>query len=743
MESSNTGRLKRKWFYGLGLALIAAIAGASTALIYTHPTAAKAISSEIWAKASKLLAQSTPERLPESQVSPLPSPTPPPITSATAIPPEIAEPFREAWYALATQQPEIARSHLEDVAQQQAVPFLADQLLMMEAQAQEQLDRVPEAQATWTTLIQTFPQSPLVPRALLGLHQLDTLRADYPEHPVTGSVLQALLARQPEDLDVLRQLVQFHSQTPDLQPHVDRWVQEQPETLTSEDWQAVANFYWDNWDYGKASRAYDQAPLTAQNLYRNARSHHLTRELAAAREAYAALIAQFPDSDDTALGRRRYADIADPQTAIAVLKPLAERSHLESAEALKALAQIYANNSSPQSAQAARQALWSRFPQSEAAAEAAWDQASALAQAGNLETAIQVAQQVGSAQQDTEMGSYLLYWSGKWQEQIGDTEGAQQTYTQVIQNYPRTYYAWRSAVQLGWPVGDFKAGRLPVTVDYATPIEPLPGVSETVQALYLMGLPSATWERWLWEYGSQAPYGYGVDISADDLFVMALLRNANGDHLRGINQLYSLKTDSFPGATTLLQRRDYWQSLYPLHFYNGADNQIGGDLSSQQGIAQWAQQYNLNPLMVAALIRQESRFEYDIVSRSGALGLMQVMPATGSWIAGQLGISQYQLTNPADNLRFGSWYLDFTHRSYEDNTLLALASYNAGPGNVAKWLNRYGLSDPDTFVEQIPFAETRGYVKSVFGNYWNYWQLYTQEGATLISQLPLHPVASR
>ncbi|MEN9210351.1 MAG: transglycosylase SLT domain-containing protein, partial [Thermostichus sp. DG02_2_bins_29] len=99
-----------------------------------------------------------------------------------------------------------------------------------------------------------------------------------------------------------------------------------------------------------------------------------------------------------------------------------------------------------------------------------------------------------------------------------------------------------------------------------------------------------------------------------------------------------------------------------------------------------------------------------------------------------IGLGQYSLTHPADNLYLGAWYLDYTHRTYQDNTLLALASYNGGPGNVARWLNRYGFADPDLFVEQIPFAETRGYVKSVFGNYWNYWQLYTQEGRTLVSQ---------
>jgi soluble lytic murein transglycosylase len=59
--------------------------------------------------------------------------------------------------------------------------------------------------------------------------------------------------------------------------------------------------------------------------------------------------------------------------------------------------------------------------------------------------------------------------------------------------------------------------------------------------------------------------------------------------------------------------------------------------------------------------------------------------------------------------------------------MLAVASYNAGPGNVRKWIDRYGLEDPDEFVAKIPFPETKGYVESVFGNYWNYLRLYNPE----------------
>jgi soluble lytic murein transglycosylase len=111
---------------------------------------------------------------------------------------------------------------------------------------------------------------------------------------------------------------------------------------------------------------------------------------------------------------------------------------------------------------------------------------------------------------------------------------------------------------------------------------------------------------------------------------------------------------------------------------------------------------------------------------------MQVMPATGEWVAKQINLEEYSLTNPHDNVNLGTWYLDYTHREYNNNSLLAVASYNAGPGNIAQWMRKYRTSDPDVFVEKIPFRETKGYVEAVFGNYWNYLRIYDREIATLL-----------
>ena len=125
---------------------------------------------------------------------------------------------------------------------------------------------------------------------------------------------------------------------------------------------------------------------------------------------------------------------------------------------------------------------------------------------------------------------------------------------------------------------------------------------------------------------------------------------------------------------------------------------------------------------------------------------MQVMPDTAKWIAPQIKLDskKFNLENPNDNIMLGTWYLDHTHQQYGNSSLLAIASYNAGPGNVSKWLQTLPKEDPDDFVESIPFDETKNYVRQVFGNYWNYLRLYNPEISQMVSkysaehpQLPL------
>jgi soluble lytic murein transglycosylase len=120
-----------------------------------------------------------------------------------------------------------------------------------------------------------------------------------------------------------------------------------------------------------------------------------------------------------------------------------------------------------------------------------------------------------------------------------------------------------------------------------------------------------------------------------------------------------------------------------------------------------AENYELEPALIAAVIYRESRFDPDAVSESGAVGLMQLLPDTAEGIAELTGGTEFRvddLYDPELNVRYGSFYLRRLLTKYDGNVELALAAYHAGQGNVDRWLSEGG---------RIEFAETREYVDDV------------------------------
>lgn len=139
-----------------------------------------------------------------------------------------------------------------------------------------------------------------------------------------------------------------------------------------------------------------------------------------------------------------------------------------------------------------------------------------------------------------------------------------------------------------------------------------------------------------------------------------------------------------------------------------------------------AQANALDPLLLFAVIRQESLFDPQAVSGADAKGLTQIVPSTGEWIAAHLNWPDYRsddLDKPYVNVKFGAWYLAYQMRDF-GNVFAALAAYNAGPGNAIRWLAAGGESDDDLFVEGINFAESQLYVKRLYECYFAYHALY-------------------
>ncbi|MDO4530612.1 MAG: lytic transglycosylase domain-containing protein [Bacillota bacterium] len=138
-------------------------------------------------------------------------------------------------------------------------------------------------------------------------------------------------------------------------------------------------------------------------------------------------------------------------------------------------------------------------------------------------------------------------------------------------------------------------------------------------------------------------------------------------------------------------------------------------LKYQPLIEHYAECYGLEITLVNAVIFCESRFEPDAVSSAGALGLMQITPETGRWAAKQMGFDadSIDLLMPEENIRIGCWYLSWLLEKFDGITETALAGYNAGQGNVEKWLADTEMSKDGITLEEIPYEETKGYVRKV------------------------------
>ncbi|HIK22418.1 MAG TPA: transglycosylase SLT domain-containing protein [Thermosynechococcus sp. M3746_W2019_013] len=620
--------------------------------------------------------------------------------------------------SLGRNQPQGALQWLEGL--EQTYRPMAAPILLLRAKAYQQQGDDRKAKATWQQLLREYGTAPEAAVALLNLNRPEEAIARFPQHPAVVNYVAQQLEKNPDQVPYLKLVARHGLFLQAYGTYLEILRQRYADQLTPADWEAIAFGYWEKMQYASAAAAYAKAPPTPLNLYRVGRGRQLSEDTAGAIAAYQALIQRFPNSSEAALAQLRLAHLA--KTPAARLPLLAKclqfatqnQAPAIAADALLAQYQAYRELGNTKGAQQTQQQLFKTYPQSSAAAELRWQLAQGAAQKRQWSQAQQWVREILKFNPESELAPQAAFWQGKWQGEAGQPQGQRQTWQLVTERYPHTYYAWRAASLLKKPVGTFttlRQQRPSVAGDRQT-LLPLATGSPTLQELYLLRQFQEAWQRWQWEFQNR------VTPTAAEQLTDGLIRLGVGEYLDGIFMLQNLFTRAArePQVATFLAplRRDvrFWYALYPLPYW--------------ELVKKWSLTHNLNPLLVMALIRQESRFEKDIRSVVGATGLMQLMPETAAWIAEQLNLEDYSLVDPEHNIRLGTWYFDYTHNQYNQNTLLALASYNAGPGNVSQWLERFDIGDSDRFVESIPFPETYGYVKSVLENYWNYWQLYAQ-----------------
>ena len=133
-------------------------------------------------------------------------------------------------------------------------------------------------------------------------------------------------------------------------------------------------------------------------------------------------------------------------------------------------------------------------------------------------------------------------------------------------------------------------------------------------------------------------------------------------------------------------------------------------------IIKYSEKYDLEPGFVCAVINTESRFQTNAESHKGARGLMQLMPSTIDWAVENMGIKNFSyatIENPDVNIDIGCWVLNYLSGEFDVNLELVAAAYNAGIGNVNKWLGDTRYSSDGEYLDYIPYEETANYVKKV------------------------------
>ncbi len=293
--------------------------------------------------------------------------------------------------------------------------------------------------------------------------------------------------------------------------------------------------------------------------------------------------------------------------------------------------------------------------------------------------------------------------SGFWQARLaldtGDTNTAEMFFRQVREKHPYSYFNFRS--------GQYLANMgLTDSSSLAPPAEPsslLPKDDKHIRAgnalrhLNLFDLAA-------FEYKAAAD-----SAPADSVVGTARIFRDSGDIMASVKGLEKHIAADKSFYTRLMADPSLSELLYP--------GVYGDKLEAE------ARKHGIDPVWLPALIRQESRFNPQARSSSNAIGLMQIIPSTGQWIAEKTRAGRFQasmLYDPDTNIRFGVWYFNYLVSRFGGDYTLAVAAYNGGPGNVSRWLDKYDAKDIDLFMECIPRDETRDYVKKVLHNYFVY-----------------------
>lgn len=159
-------------------------------------------------------------------------------------------------------------------------------------------------------------------------------------------------------------------------------------------------------------------------------------------------------------------------------------------------------------------------------------------------------------------------------------------------------------------------------------------------------------------------------------------------------------------------------------FYNFIIRNFLYNIAQEEIVYKYSKIYNIDPMLIFAIIKNESNFNNEVKSDKNAVGLMQILESTAMEIAENIGIENLDLTDAETNINIGTKYFSDLEDKYNGNYMLALAAYNAGQGNVDKWLEEGIIKENGDNIENIPFKETNMYVRKIVRDYKIYTMIY-------------------
>ncbi|MEW6494007.1 MAG: tetratricopeptide repeat protein, partial [Cyanobacteriota bacterium] len=465
-------------------------------------------------------------------------------------------------------------------------PVLAAHIALKRAQAYELLGDKAKARLAWEDLLKRYPDDPVAAEALYALSSNDAQYWErgkekypsyrnrvleitrhlysfspddpqywqqavekFPSHPRILEIARQRLKQKPNQPQLMLLLARYAFDSPDVTSVLDKLVgnyglserKKYRDLIQPQDWEAIALGYWNDRKYGQASLAYSKAEHTPRNIYLAALALEYAEKPQQAKRTYQKLVRDFPKAEETAGALIQVAKIEDTEQAIPYLDQVIHKFPERAGDALLVRAEILDGIGSSQAADQARQLLLTKYGHSEAAANYRWRMAQSEVRSGDLQAALKWAQPIMESSPNSEPAREAGFWVGKWASKLGLEQEAKAAFEQVIAQYPQSYYAWRSAVHLGWNVGDFTTVRQIEPQVVLPALRPtLPTGSPALKELYQLGQDRDAWILW------QAEFQNRLHPTVAEQFTDGIMRLGMGDYLEGIAKIAKLEDRETP-----------------------------------------------------------------------------------------------------------------------------------------------------------------------------------------------------